>query len=88
MAIWLCEHGDGGKGDSRAFPIIFDQFKKAVDANNIQGIINGMQAIVRVADPRGQEAFDMLKQKFKDNPGAMQFIANQETQFKAAIAKQ
>ena len=78
----------GGKGDPRAYPLIFEQFKKAVDANNIQGIINGLQAIVKVADPRGQEAFDMLRAKFKDNPGAMQFIANQETQFKAATAKQ
>jgi aminopeptidase N len=77
----------GGKGDARAYPLIFQEFKKSYDANNIQGIINGLTAIVRIADPRGQEAFDLLKQKFKDNPGAMQFISGQETLFKAAIAK-
>jgi len=76
-----------GKGDPRAYPLIFEQFKKAVDANNIQGIINGVTAIIKVADPRGQEAFDLLKQKFKDNPGAMQFVSNQEAAFKAAIGK-
>ena len=77
--------GAAGKGDPRAYPLIFEQFKTAYDANNIQGIINGIQAIVKLADPRGQEAFDMLKTKFKDNPGAMQFVAAQEALFKAAI---
>jgi aminopeptidase N len=79
--------GATGKGDPRAYPLIFEQFKKAFDTNSIQGIINGTNAIVRIADPRGQEAFDMLKEKFKNNPGAMSFITNLETQFKAAIAK-
>jgi len=76
-----------GKGDQRAYPLIFEQFKKAYDVNNIQGVINSINAIVRIADPRGQEAFDLLKQKFKDNAGAMQFFANLEGQFKAAIGK-
>ena len=80
--------GATGKGDSRAYPLIFEQFKKSFDDNNIQGIINGINAIVKIADPRGQEAFDMLKEKFKSNPGAMNFVNNLETQFKAAIGKQ
>ena len=29
----------------------------------------------------------MLKQKFKDNPGAMQAIGTYETEFKAAVGK-
>jgi hypothetical protein len=79
--------GATGKGDSRAYPLIFEQFKQAFDANNIQGIINGINAIVRVADPRGQQAFDMLKEKFKGNQNALNFVAALEAQFKAAIAK-
>jgi len=79
--------GATGKGDPRAYSLIFEQFKKALDANNEQGMINGINAIVRIADPRGQEAFDLLKQRFKDNAGAMKFISNLEGQFKAAIAK-
>jgi aminopeptidase N len=79
--------GVTGKGDPRAYPLIFEQFKKASDANNIQGMINGINAIVRVADPRGQEAFDMLREKFKGNANALNFVANLEAQFKAAIAK-
>ena len=76
-----------GKGDPRAYPLIFDQFKKAFDANDIQSIVNSLNALVHIADPRGQEAFDMLKTKYKDNPGALNFISNFESQFKAAIRK-
>jgi aminopeptidase N len=68
--------GATGKGDPRAYPLIYGEFKKAFDANNIQGIINGLNAITRIADPRGQEAFDMMKEKFKNNPGALNFITN------------
>ncbi|MEQ1606141.1 MAG: M1 family aminopeptidase [Pyrinomonadaceae bacterium] len=77
--------GATGKGDARAYPLIFEKFKAAYDAGNVQGIVNGIQAIVKLADPRGQEAIDMLKVKFKDNPGAMQFVATQEAALKAAI---
>lgn len=74
-----------GKGDSRAYPLIFNKFKMAADTNDLQGIFAGVQAIIKIGDPRGQEAFDLLKVRFKDNPGALNFVNNSETQFKAAI---
>ncbi|MGB5015358.1 MAG: HEAT repeat domain-containing protein, partial [Pyrinomonadaceae bacterium] len=77
--------GATGKGDPRAYPLIFEKFKSSFDTSNIPGIISGIQAIVKLADPRGQEAFDLLKVKFKDNPGAMQFVNGQEAEFKAAL---
>jgi aminopeptidase N len=77
--------GTTGKGDPRAYPLIFDQFKKAFDANNVPNMIGSIQAIIKVADPRGQEAFDMLKNKYKDNANAMQAIGQFEAQFKAAL---
>jgi aminopeptidase N len=79
--------GATGKGDPRAFPLIFEQFKKAMEVSSFQGMINGMNALVKVADPRGQEAFDLVKKKFKDQPGALNFIAGFEARFKAAIGK-
>ena len=48
-------------------------------------MIAAVEALIKVADPRGQEAFEMLKTKYKDNSGAMQSITQYETQFKAAI---
>lgn len=77
--------GATGKGDARAYPLIFEKFKAALAANNIQAMINSVQAVVKVADPRGQEVFDMLKVRFKDQPGALTAITGYETQFKAAI---
>jgi aminopeptidase N len=79
--------GATGKGDPRAFPLIFEQFKKAMDVSSFQGMINGMNALIKIADPRGQEAFDLVKKKFKDQPGALNFIAGFEARFKEAIGK-
>ena len=77
--------GATGKGDPRAYPLIFEKFKAALAATNIQGIINSLQAVIKIADPRGQEIFDTLKGKFKDQPGPMAAITGYETQFKAAL---
>ena len=77
--------GATGKGDQRSYPLIFEKFKKAVDASNFNGIVNGVRAIIKIADPRGQEAFDMLKVKFKGQDNILGFVNFFESQFKAAI---
>ena len=74
-----------GKGDPRAFPLIFGQFKTAVESTNVGDIINGVEALIKIADPRGQEAFDILKLKFKGQTDALNAIEEYEKQFKAAI---
>ena len=74
-----------GKGDQRAYPLIFQQFKTAYDETNIQGLINSVQAVIKIADPQGQEVFDMLRVKFKDQPGPLATVNQYEAQFKAAI---
>ena len=47
----------------------------------------GMNAMINLADPRGQESFDLVKEKFKGQQGALTFIDGFEKRFKAAIAK-
>ena len=74
-----------GKGDPRAYPLIFEQFKKAFDTGDERGILNGVQSLITLADPRGQEAFDMLKVKYKDDADVLQTIKLFETQFKSAV---
>ena len=76
-----------GKGDARAFPLIFERFKNDVEANRFQGIFSGIQAIIKLGDPRGQQAFDLLRERYKDNPQFLPFVENLETQFKATIPK-
>lgn len=79
--------GAEGKGDKRAFPLIFEAFKTALANNEFQALFDSTSAIVKLADPRGQEAFDLLKTKFKDAPQFMGYITFFESQFQAAIKK-
>jgi aminopeptidase N len=76
-----------GKGDERAFPVIFEKFKSALDANDLNSLSYAVQSIIKIADPRGQQAFDMLRAKFKDQPNLMNYVNAFEAQFKAAIGK-
>ncbi len=76
-----------GKGNPRAFDLIFDGFKKSLDAMDERGLLNSVQAIIMLGDPRGQQAFDMLKEKFKNDEQVLKIIGNFEDQFKKAIAK-
>ena len=74
-----------GKGDSRAYPLIFEQFKKSLETDNPRFILNAIDALIKLADPRGQEAFDLLKAKYKDRADVLAVIGQYEAQFKAAI---
>lgn len=79
--------GATGKGDPRAFPLIFERFKRALDNNDFEYLVLGIQAIIRLADPRGQQAFDLMKEKFKNNPDLLGGVAFFEKQFQAALKK-
>jgi aminopeptidase N len=76
-----------GKGDARAYPLIKKGFDAAVASTDFQGMFNGMESIIKLADPRGQEVFDAMKAKFKDNGQFMGFILELEGQFKAGLKK-
>jgi aminopeptidase N len=76
-----------GKGDARAYPLIKQGFDLAFKNQDFQGIFDSLQAIINLADPRGQEIFDSMKAKFKDNRQFMGFITQFESQFKAGLKK-
>ena len=73
-----------GKGDARIYPLLLENFKQSLENNAFQGIFNGLQNFVKLADPRGQEAFDLAKVKFKENQNLQGFINQIEAQFKKA----
>jgi aminopeptidase N len=75
-----------GKGDA-AYLLIFGRFKKSMDENDLNGIFNNILLITKLADPRGQEAFELLKAKFKDDAYTMTTIKTYETQFNEALKK-
>ncbi len=74
-----------GKGDPKAFDLIFGNFKKSLEANSFGGIFSGFQTIIKLADPRGQEAFDLAKEKFRSNQNILGFVGQLESQFKKAL---
>ena len=79
--------GSTGKGDARAFPLIFEQFKRALDKNDFNDLVSAINAIINLADPRGQQAFDLMRTKFKDQPELLGGVTFFEQQFKAALKK-
>ncbi len=76
-----------GKGDPRVYPLLLENFKKSLANNDFQGIFSGLQSFVSLADPRGQEAFDLAKEKYKGQANFLGFINRIEVQFKEAIKK-
>ncbi|MFV0387542.1 MAG: M1 family aminopeptidase [Pyrinomonadaceae bacterium] len=77
--------GEVGKGDSRVFPVMFDQLKVAVDESDLRGVFGILQGIARLGDPRGKEAFDLLSEKYKDNPSYLGFVKQIEAMFNKSL---
>ncbi len=84
-AAALSAIGATGKGDPRAFDLIFDKFKKALDATDYNGIFNGLNGLVNLADPKGQQAFDLAKEKFKGQANFLGYVNMFEKRFQNAI---
>jgi aminopeptidase N len=71
-----------------AFPIIFERFTKSLEEDDISGMFNNALLVSKLADPRGQELFDALKSRFKNDANAMTAVLGYEAQFHKAIKKQ
>lgn len=69
------------KGET-AFPVIFERFRKSMTENDLEGSFNNILLIAALGDPRGQEAFEMLKAKYKNDVNVMNAVNQYETQFK------
>lgn len=55
--------------------------------NDYSDIFHNVVLIVTLADQRGQEVFDLLKVKFKDDVNTMIAVDQYEKQFKDVIEK-
>lgn len=73
-----------GKADA-AYPLVFGRFKKAMDENDLHGIFNNLLLITKLADPRGQEVFPLLRTRFRDDADVMNAVNQHETQFKETV---
>jgi len=84
-AAALSTIGATGKGDPRAFELIFDKFKKALASTDYNGIFNGLNGFVNLADPKGQQAFDLAKEKFKGQANFLGYVDMFEKRFQNAV---
>lgn len=75
-----------GKSE-KVYPMIFKQFKKSMAENDLNGIFTNVLLIITLADLRGQEVFDLLKVKYKDDANLMNSINQFEIQFKEELKK-
>ena len=75
-----------GKGEA-TFPLIFERFKKSMAENDINGVFNNVVLLNKLGDPRGQEAFDLMRTKFKDDAATMSAVDLYAAQFKEAVKK-
>lgn len=70
-----------------AYPSLLKIFKTALDENDLQGVFYNTLLITTLADPRAQEVFDLLRERYKDDANAMSAVIQYETQFKESINK-
>lgn len=75
-----------GKGNE-GFPVVLERFKKSMEENDVNDIFNNVMLTAILADPRGQEVFDLTKAKFKDDANAMIAVNQYEAQFKEKTKK-
>ncbi|MBL7885316.1 MAG: HEAT repeat domain-containing protein [Flavobacterium sp.] len=66
-------------------PLILERFKNSLNENDIDGVFNNIVLINALAHPKGQEAYDLLKEKYANNTTIMSAITTFEEQFKNVI---
>ena len=69
------------------YPMLFERFKKSLDEKDYNDIFSNVLLVTILADPRGQEVFDLLKVKFMNNENAMKAVNQYESQFRKALKK-
>ncbi len=73
-----------GKSDE-VYPMIFENLNQSINQNEISDIFNNILLIIELKVPKGQEAFEILKEKYKNNSRIYNAVINHETTFKNAL---
>ena len=64
-----------GKG-AEGYPLVWERFKSAMAENNLNDLFSNALLAGTLGDPRSQELFQQLEQRFKDNPDALKALEN------------
>lgn len=75
-----------GKTD-KAYPLVLERFKRSLAERDLDGVFNNLVLITTLADPRGQEAFALLKDRFTNDTNALVAVDQYEKQFKERLKR-
>lgn len=70
---------------AEVFPMMLKRFKDSLTENDVNDIFQNAQLLTNLADPRGQEVYELLKARFKDDANAMVAVNNLKQQFEDAV---
>jgi aminopeptidase N len=74
-------------GVAQAYPIVRDRFLQAMEEGDLNDIFANVLLVAILADPRGTEVFERLKNRFRDDPNAMKGVEMYEQQFNEGIKR-
>jgi aminopeptidase N len=66
-----------GQGD-KVYPLVLERLKRSLSEDDLNGIFANVLLITALADARGQEAFDLLKERFKNDASALSAVEANE----------
>jgi len=72
---------------SKAHDVVMVRFQTAVAGNDISDIFHHLLLIATMADKRGQQAFDLLKEKYKGNQELVAAVAAYEASYTEKLKK-
>ena len=75
-----------GKTD-KAFSILYDRLKTALRGSEKDDIFHQLLLITTLSDPKSQDAFEIVKEKYRGDANAMASIQIYEDQFKNTLPK-
>lgn len=68
-----------------AYPLILERLKQSLKENDLNVIFNNVLLIETLAEPKGQEIYPLLRERFKNDQSILSAVDQYETQFKSAI---
>lgn len=91
-SIWdyrviAAQHIANLKMSEKAYPLIFERLQQAIDEDDLNGAFNNLLLTSVMATTQGSKAFELMKEKYKNNKTALDAIAGYEAIFNDNLKK-
>jgi aminopeptidase N len=75
------------RNTEKTYQLLKERFNKSMSENDLEGIFNNTLLIATLGNPHGQEIFEQLKAKYKDDANTMVAVEQYEMQFREIMKK-